>query len=86
MNWMKANVGKTLGDAIVAWKAIQEEKKNKVPKSIAPQFEYNTYIRDFLADNPTASTATAIQYWNSKRKLRGDKGYKKSDLGLLKDV
>ncbi len=83
MNWMKANVGATLADAVKAWQDIQTANKNNTaPKDIAPQFEYNTYIRDFLADNPTLSRAEAIAFWKIKRSMRGDNIYKKSDLKL----
>lgn len=80
MNWMKISCGKTLKDAIEQWILIDSDRKtNKSPKVIAPQFEYNTYIRDFLKDNHT-TREMAIKYWNVKKKLRGDNIYKRSDL------
>lgn len=45
--WLKSNAGKTYKDAVDAYYAIFEEKKNGKTK-IDKQFEYNTYIRDFL--------------------------------------
>lgn len=85
MNWMKANQGKTLGDAIVAWRKIKQEKKARIaPKEIAPQFEYNRYLRDFLADNPGKSRKEGIELWKIKRSLRGPNEYEQSDLNLLK--
>jgi len=84
MNWMKANVGKTLQEAVQAWEEIREAKKaNKKPKDIAPQFEYNTYLRDFLAANPDKSRSVGITLWKIKKARRGDNIYKKSDLKLL---
>ncbi|MEM7333106.1 MAG: DUF6434 domain-containing protein [Chloroflexota bacterium] len=81
MNWMKGNHGKTLGDAIEAWHEINQNKKaKKDKKNIAPQFEYNRYIRDFLEDNPTATRAEAIEHWKIKRSMRGDNVYRKSDV------
>lgn len=80
MNWMKQNAGKTLADAVNAWHAIKLEQKNKPRKEIAPQFEYNRYIRDFLEDNPDKSKKEAIRYWKIKRSMRGDNKYRKSDL------
>src|SRR5690554_6931278 len=45
MKWMKENVGKTLGDAIVEWHKINGLKKEKkIITEIAPQFEYNRYM------------------------------------------
>jgi len=82
MSWMKANQGKTLQDAIKAWQAIKTQSKN-APKDIAPQFEYNRYIRDFLADNPKTKRSTAIACWKIKRALRGTNAYEKKDLKLL---
>ncbi len=85
MNWMKANVGKTLSDAITAWHQIQQDRKtNKQPKEIAPQFEYNRYLRDFLADNPDKTRKDGIALWNIKKTIRGDNIYVKSDLDYLK--
>jgi len=84
MNWMKSNSGKTLSDAIDAWKNIKTESKNRSePKSISPQFEYNTYLRDFLADNPGAKRDEGIALWKIKRSMRGDNVYRKEDLRLL---
>lgn len=45
--WLKSNTGKTYADAITAYYRILEEKKNGKAK-IDKQFEYKTYIRDFL--------------------------------------
>jgi len=49
-------------------------------KKIAPQFEYNTYIRDFLKDNPDKTKKDAIDYWKIKRSKRGKNKYSKKDL------
>ena len=85
MNWMKVNIGKTLGEAIKKWKQIkQDQKENIQPKEIAPQFEYNTYLRDFLADNPKSNRKIGIAFWKIKKSKRGDNVYRKSDLKLLK--
>jgi hypothetical protein len=78
MNWMRVNKGKTLGDAVVIWRKITEQKKDKGYKTeIAPQFEYNTYIRDFLYDNPGSSIKDAIASWKIKRDQPGVKKYEK---------
>ncbi len=85
MDWMKSNIGKTMADAIIQWRIIKIESKTKINKKhIAPQFEYNRYIRDFLADNPDSSRNEAIKLWNIKRRMRGDNHYSKQDLKLLK--
>lgn len=86
MNWMKSNEGKTLGDAVAAWQQITAQKKqDKSPKDIAPQFEYNRYLRDFLADNPAKDRAIGIALWKIKKSMRGDNVYTPSDLNFLEE-
>lgn len=83
MNWMKANTGKTLGDATEQWKTIAIRKTNPdKQKEIAPQFEYNRYIRDFIKDNPGLSREEAIKCWNLKKQKRGSSSYERTDLKL----
>jgi hypothetical protein len=83
MKWMKQNIGKTMRDAIIEWKRIYEMKKDKnYQTNISSQFEYNTYIRDFLADNKEKTIKDAIKYWKLKRNRRGDNVYTKKDLQL----
>lgn len=85
MTWMNSNIGKTLNDAILKWHEIILEKKSATqPKEIEAQFEYNKYLRDFLADNPTLTRDKGIKLWKIKRSLRGDNNYNKADLKLLK--
>ena len=80
--WLKANAGKTYGDAIRAYYRILEEKK-QTKTEIGGQFEYNTYIRDFFADNPGKSLRDAIVCWNYKKSLPGHHRYEQSDLCAL---
>ncbi len=85
MNWMKANNGKTLGDAVNKWKEIVALKKNiNYRTGIAPQFEYNNYIRDFIDDNKNLLVKDAINCWKIKRNKSGTKKYEKGDLRYLK--
>lgn len=82
--WLKANAGKTYREAIQAYYAIIEHKKtDKLP--IDSQFEYNTYIREFFADNKGKSLQDAIKCWNYKKSLQGHNRYEKSDLIALSD-
>ena len=80
--WLKANAGKTYGDAIRAYDRILEEKK-QTKTEIGRQFEYNTYIRDFFADNPGKSLHDAIVCWDYKKSLPGTHQYEQSDLRAL---
>lgn len=80
--WLKSNTGKTYKDAITAYFEIMEDKK-KGQTVIDKQFEYNTYTRDFFADNKGKSLEEAIQCWKYKKGLRGHNRYEKSDLVAL---
>ena len=80
--WLRANAGKTYGDAIRAYYLILEEKKQRKPE-IGRQFAYNTYIRDFFADNPGKSLHDAIVCWNYKKVFPGHHRYEQSDLRAL---
>lgn len=77
--WLKENTGKTYGQAVIAYRQILKEKK-KGKAVIDRQFEYNTYIRDFFADNEGKSLKDAIKCWKYKKGLRGHNRYEKSDL------
>lgn len=80
--WLKSNSGKTYAEAIAAYYQILEDKKNGKTK-IDKQFEYNTYIRNFFADNRGKSLDEAIKCWKYKKQLPGHNRYEKSDLSVL---
>ena len=83
MNWMKVNVGKTLNEAMNEWKMLRELNKDKNYKTeIKPQFEYNRYMRAFLADNPNLSSKDAMKFWKLKRAKRGTNEYEQTDLTM----
>lgn len=77
-NYFKSNIGKTYHDVVEAW--YEEEARKKDPayrKNMAPQFEYNQFIRDFFADpnNLGKSREEAISAWNKIKKLPGSNKY-----------
>lgn len=77
-NYFKNNVGKTYRDVVDAWHEEEERKKDpSYKKNIAPQFEYNQFIRDFFADpkNQGKSREEAIESWNEIKKLPGSNKY-----------
>ena len=80
--WLKSNTGKTYKEAIAAYYQILEEKKKGKTK-IDKQFEYNTYIRDFFADNQGKSLEDAIKCWKYKKQLQGHNRYELSDILAL---
>jgi len=86
MQWMKANVGKTLGDAVAEHHRQREAAAKPGFKSeIAPHNQFNQYTRDFLADNPNLGVAEARRYWARKKALPSANGrhvYDRSDLKL----
>lgn len=77
--WLRSNAGRTYQEAIEAYDRIQKERKGtKAP--IEKQFEYNTYIRDFFADNKGCSLDDAVRCWKYKKSLIGHNRYEKTDL------
>lgn len=69
-NYFRANIGKTYEDAINAWR--EEETRKQDPgyqKDIAPQFEYNRFIREFFSKpvNKGKTRSQAIEAWNKKK-------------------
>ncbi len=80
--WLKENAGKTYGDAIPAYYRVLEEKKRK-KTAIDRQFEYNTYIRDFFADNHGKNLTDAIVCWKYKKSRPGHHRYERADLMAL---
>lgn len=77
-NYFKNNIGKTYRDVVNAWYEEEERKKNpSYKKKIAPQFEYNQFIRDFFADpkNQGKSREEAIEFWKEIKKLPGSNKY-----------
>lgn len=81
MNWMKSAQGLTLGDAIEQWISITNEMRtDKSHKQIEPQFEYNSYIRDFVKDNPDRTLQDAISCWKIKKSKPGNNKYSQTDL------
>lgn len=80
--WLKSNAGKTYREAIIAYDQIIKDKKTGTTE-IDKQFEYNTYIRDFFADNQGKSLDEAIRCWKHKKRLQGHNRYERSDLVAL---
>ena len=81
MDWMKNHVGFTLADAIQAWHSIQREMATRTtPTDIAPQFEFNRYMRAFRKNNPTRSREEGVYCWKIKRSLRGPRVYDDADV------
>lgn len=83
--WLKDNAGKTYREAVAAYDEIREERRSR-PTVIDRQFEYNTYIRDFFADNPGHQLEAAIRCWKYKKSRPGHNRYEASDLDHEEDT
>ena len=68
--WLKANAGKTYGEAIDAYYEIKRAAKQE-QTVIGKQFEYNTYIRDFFADSEFESHVTNFYPWSRDKLIIG---------------
>ncbi len=55
MEWMKANAGKTLADAVVAAKQIDADKRAGRKQPDQPHNQYNAYTRAYFAHVPDGS-------------------------------
>jgi hypothetical protein len=82
MAWMKANAGKTLGDAAEEWKRVHALVKAGHKPAIPASNQFNAYTRAFLEDNPDRSLDDVRHFWKLKRSLPGHNRYERSDLGL----
>jgi len=86
MAWIKANTGKTLGDAISEYHAMRAREAAPDHKSkIAHHNQFNQYTRDFLSDNPHLGMEDVRRVWAAKRNLPSKDGrhrYDPTDLDL----
>ncbi len=80
--WLNSHAGLTCEDALNAYREILAQKK-KETGSIGKQFEYNTYIRDFFANNPGKTLADAIRCWKYKKSRKGNHRYEPEDRKAL---
>ncbi len=85
--WLKNNPEATFSDACTAYRKIasacKDMRRRGLATAIDPQFEYNSYIRAFFADNPGRTLADAIKCWNNKKSLPGPHKYGPEDTAAL---
>ncbi|MEO0418775.1 MAG: DUF6434 domain-containing protein [Pseudomonadota bacterium] len=90
MNWVKANTGKTLSDAIEGWHALESRKADpKFRRTIAPHNNYLQYLRDFKDAFPERGIEEAKRCWDEKKIRPTTDGYvifEDTDLRLLKNI
>ena len=82
MEWMSANVGKTLADAVEARRAIAEREKVAKP-AIPSSNQFNAYTRAFHATDPDRPPPDARRCWALKRSQPGHNRYEANDLIAL---
>lgn len=86
MDWMKANAGKTLGDACTAY--LEQRDQAEAPgyqTTIRDHNQFNQYTRDFLEDNPELGMDDVRRVWALKIRTPSDTGrhvYDPADLEL----
>lgn len=84
MDWMKANIGKTLADAMDAYLDLtQQARAPGFQTHIRDHNQFNQYTRDFLADNPDATLTQVRRIWALKRALPSDDGRHRYDPSAL---
>lgn len=90
MAWMKANVGSTLAEALVEYRAMKERERSPgFQAEIAPHNQFNQYTRDFLADNLDASMEDVRKCWALKTQLPSESGrhaYERNDMNLSQSL
>ena len=82
MDWMRANVGRTLADAVEARRTIAARERRKKP-AIPPSNQFNAYTLAFHAANPGRTPAEARACWAWKRARPGHNRYEDGDLAAL---
>lgn len=83
MAWMRANVGRTLADAVAEWRAIEHRRQHGQRAGIPEGNQFNQYVRDFFAANPERSMADARACWAAKRRRPGHNRYEAVDLDIV---
>lgn len=76
--WLRSHPDASYAQACEAYKAIMADGRG-ARKQIAPQFEYNAYIRDFFADNPGRVLSDAIKGWKKRKEHPGPWKYSPQD-------
>jgi len=86
MDWVKANAGKTLDEAVKKWFELEARKQDpSFKRNIAKNNMLAQYTRDFLEDNPGKTLKDANRCWKLKKIRPTPDGfirYERSDLNL----
>lgn len=90
MAWVKSNPGRPLSDAVDAWVALEDRKKDPgFRRPIAPHNNYLQYLRSFKDAFPHRTDEDAKRCWDEKKIRPASGGYvrfENSDLELLNEA
>lgn len=87
MDWVKANPGKTLQEAVLKWEELERRKEDPTFKrEIAQHNMLSQYVRDFLEAHPELAFKDALAAWKLKKEMPMKDGFVKYEKGddLLK--
>jgi len=78
MDWVKANTGKRLREAVAYWKWLEGRKQDPTFKrKIASHNMYSQYIRDYVEANPGTSLSDAKVEWMKDKQKPNEDGFVK---------
>ncbi|MEM7653336.1 MAG: DUF6434 domain-containing protein [Pseudomonadota bacterium] len=87
MDWVRANVGATLSDAVVAWRVLEHRKDDPdFRREIAQCNNYLQYLRDARDAVPSLSLEDAKACWDVKNRKPAQDGhvvFERSDIRVL---
>ena len=83
MDWMKANRGKPLRDAVNEALRLKGDKLAGVKQPDQPHNQYNAYTRAYFAAIPEGTAAQARALWAARRRQPGPYVFSLDDLALL---
>lgn len=87
MEWVKANVGKTMSEAVTFYLVMEEKKRlGKYVPEIRFHNQYNKYLRAFFEANPNLTSADARKCWKYKTSKPSQNGlhkYESNDLEAI---
>lgn len=85
MDWIKANTGKTLADAVAQAKLIATEKAAGKKQPDQPHNQYNAYTRAYFAAVPDGTGEEVRKLWTARRQRPGPYVFHRDDLALIRE-
>ncbi|PJI92296.1 hypothetical protein BC777_1141 [Yoonia maricola] len=85
MDWMKANAGRNLADAVIAAQKIEADKKAGKKQPNQPHNQYNAYTRAYFTHAPNGTHKELRRLWALRRQKPGPYVFAPADLDLLKE-